>query len=102
MLANVLKDRVIIQERIATQTALGETIVYKPTQERHARVIPLDAQARAVYMHWQPEVSHRVVMRGSVSLNKGLNRFKWGDKTLEPVGPVQELDNTTVVMAKEV
>ena len=103
MLANVLKDKVIIQERVATQTAGGETTVYKPTQERYARVIPLDAKARAVYMQMQSEVTHKVVMRGSVTLNLGKNRLLWGSKILEPVEPVQTLDDkTSVVMVKEV
>jgi len=65
-------------------------------------VIPLDAKARAVYMQMQSEVTHRIVLRGTVSLNLGKNRFLWGSKILELVEPAQELDNTTVVMVKEV
>ena len=91
-----------IQLRVATQTALGETVVWTPVEKRFARVIPLDAKARAVYMQMQSEVSHKVVFRGSVSLSLGNNRLLWGSKTLEPVEPAQELDNSTVVMVKEV
>jgi len=100
-LANVLTDRVQIQLRTATRTALGETVIWTPMETRHARVIPLDAKARAVYQQMQSEVSHRIVMRGNVSFNLGLNRFKWGSKTLEPVEPPQIVGNATVVVVKE-
>lgn len=102
MLTTVLKDRVIIQVKTTTLGALGQTEVWKPVETRYARVIPLDAKARAVYMQMQSEVTHKVVMRGSVSLNLGLNRLLWRDITLEPVGPTQEIGNSTVIMVKEV
>lgn len=102
-LANMLRDRVIIQLRTATQTATGETVIWTPVETRHARVVPLDAAARAVYQQLQSQVSHKVIFRGSVSLSLGDNRLLWGSKTLEPVEPVQTLDDkTSVVMVKEV
>ncbi len=101
-LADTLTDRVHIQVRTATRTALGETVVWKPVETRYARVIPLDAKARAVYQQLQSEVSHEVTFRGSVSLSLGNNRILWGAKTLEPVEPVQEINGTTVVVVKEV
>lgn len=101
-LANILKDRVAIQLRVATQTALGETVVWTPVETRHALVIPLDAKARAVYQQLKSEVSHKIVLRGHQTLNLGLNRFKWKDKTLEPVEPAQQIEGATVVMVKEV
>ena len=96
------KDRVRIQLKNITETALGQTVVWTPVETRYARVISLDAKARAVYMQLQSEVTHKIVMRGSVALNLGLNRFIWKDKTLEPVGPTQELNNETIIMVKEV
>ena len=101
MLSNLLRDRVQIQVKTVTQTALGQTVTWKPVETRHARVIPLDAKARAVYQQLQSEVSHRIVMRGAVSLNLGSNRFKWGDKTLEPVEPPQIIDGNTTIAVKE-
>lgn len=101
-LADKLRDRVSIQVKTPTPGPLGETVVWKPVETRYAQVTPLDAKARAVYQQLQSEVSHRILMRGTVSLNLGLNRFLWGDKTLEPVEPPQNLNNTTVVMVKEV
>lgn len=101
-LANVLKDRVIIQVKSTTQDAGGETVVWTPVQTRYARVIPLDARARIAYQQLQSQVSHKVVFRGNVSLSLGANRLLWNDKTLEPVEPVQRIGSTTVVMTKEV
>ncbi len=100
-LTNILKHRVTIQLRVATQTATGETIIWTPVETRSARVIPLDARARAVYMQMQGIVSHKIIFRGSVSLSLGDNRLLWKDKTLVQVGPVLELGHTTVVLAKE-
>ena len=101
-LANVLKDRVAIQLRTATQTSTGETIIWTPVQVRNCRVILLDAKARAVYQQLNSEVTHKVVFRGSVSLSLGNNRLLWKDKTLEPVEPTAEIGDSTVVMVKEV
>jgi len=101
-LANLLKDRVQIQVKTTTQTALGETIVWKPLETRYARVIPLDAKARAIYQQLQSQVSHKVIFRGSVSLSLGNNRLLWGSKTLEPVEPAQEIEGATIVVVREV
>ena len=101
-LANVLKDRVQIQVKTTTQTALGQTEVWSPVEVLNGLVIPLDAKARVVYQQMQSEVSHKVIFRGSVSLSLGNNRLLWKSKTLEPVEPAQEGDNSTVVMVKEV
>ncbi len=102
-LADALKNRVTIQLRTATQTATGETIIWTPVETRYARVILLDVAARAVYQQLQSQVTHKVMMRGVVTLNLGNNRLLWGDKILEPVEPVQTLDDkTSVVMVKEV
>lgn len=101
-LTNILKDRVTVQLRTATQTATGETVIWTPVETRHVRVIPLDAKARAVYQQLQSQVTHKVVMRGTVTLNLGDNRLLWGSKTLELVEPVQKIGNVSVVMVKEV
>lgn len=100
-LANVLTDRVQIQVKITTQGPLGETVVWKPVETRHARVVPLDAKARAVYQQMQSEVSHKVILRGHVSLSLGAYRLLWGAKMLEPVEPTQYVGDTTVVVVKE-
>lgn len=102
MLSSMLKDRVQIQVKTSTQTALGETEVWKPVETRAARVIPLDAKARAVYMQMQSQVSHKVIFRGSVSITLGNNRLLWGDKILEPVEPVQYTEHSAMVVVKEV
>ena len=102
-LSNILKDRVTIQLRVATQTAMGETITWTPVEKRHALVVTLDAAARAVYMQMQSIVTHKVMFRDSVDISLGNNRLLWGSKILEPVEPVQILDDkTSVVMVKEV
>lgn len=96
-----LSDRVHIQRRVSTQTALGETITWTPVETRYARVIPLDAATKAAYMQMKSEVTHKVVFNEGVSLSLGDNRLLWEDKILKPVEPVQEIRNKAVVMVKE-
>jgi len=103
MLSNILKDRVTIQLRTATQTSTGETVIWSPVESRYCRVVALSATTRAVYQQLQSQVSHKVIFRGSVSLSLGDNRLLWGSRTLEPVEPVQTLDDkTSLVLVKEV
>lgn len=98
----MLRGRVTIQLRTATQTATGETITWKPVETRYARVISLDARARAVYQQLQSQVTHKVIFRGSVSLSLGNNRLLWGAKTLEPVEPVRTVGNASVAIVREI
>ncbi len=102
MKANMLKDRVSIQLRTTVQTSTGDTVIWTPVETRCACVIPLDVQARAVYQQLHSEVTHKVIFGGSVSLSLSDNRLVWKDKTLVPAGPTQEVDNTTIVVAREV
>ena len=101
-LANLLKDRVQIQLRVATLTADGETVTWVPVESRYALVIPVGARTKAVYQQLNSEVTHRIVLRGPVSLNLGLNRLKWGDITLEPVELPKQKNSATTIMTKEV
>ena len=97
------RDRVQIQVKTTTQTALGETEVWKPVTHRFARVIPLDARARAVYQQNQSEVTHKIMFaKGAITLTLGNNRINHGSKTYELVEPAQDIGDSMVVMAKEI
>jgi head-tail adaptor len=101
MLTNILKDRVQIQEKTTTQTATGAVEVWKPVQWKYARVVPLDARARAYFQQIHSEVTHKIIFRGSVSLSLGNNRFLHGAKIFKPIEPPQEIEGATVIMVKE-
>lgn len=99
----ILRDRVHVQVKATTQTALGETVVWRPVASRHALVIPLDARARAVYMQNKTEVTHKIVFRkGSVTITLGNNRINHGSKTYEPVEPPEIRGDAMAVMVKEI
>jgi len=100
--ANVLKDIVIIKIRTRTQTALGETINWTPIETRHARVISLDAKSIVEYMQLKSDVTHKIIFRDPVTIGVGDNLISWKDKTLEPQGPVQKIDDMNVILVKEV
>ncbi len=99
---NVFKDKVYLEVKTETQSALGQTEVWKPVQTVYARVIPLSVQAKAQYQQLNSEVSHQIVMRGSTTVNLASNRFKWKDKTLEPVEPPKTTNNITTIAVKEI
>jgi len=97
------RDRVSIQVKTTTQTALGETEVWKPVTNRFARVIPLDARARAVYQQNQTEVTHKIMFaKGAITLTLGNNRINHGSLTLEPVEPPSVVGNNMIVVCKEI
>ena len=103
MISNILRDRVTIQLRTATQTATGETVVWKPVATVYARVIPLRAEARAVYQQLNSVVSHKVEFnKGTVSLSLGNNRILHGDKTYEPSEPPQIISELMTIAVREV
>lgn len=97
------RDRVQIQVKETTQTALGETENWTPVTHRFARVIPLDARARAVYMQNQSEVTHKIMFaKGAVTITLGNNRILHGSKTYQPMEPTQDIGNDMVVICKEI
>jgi len=103
MLTNTLQSRVQIQLRVATIGATGETIDWKPVSDRFARIIPLRAEARAVYQQMNTVVTHKIIFtKGTVDLNIGNNRIKHGSKTYELVEPPQIIGNSIIIMVKEV
>lgn len=100
---NLLKQRVQIQIRSSTITAIGEAIVWSPSAARYARIVPLKAEARAVYQQMNSVVSHKIIFsKGVVSLSLGNNRILHGSKIYEPVESPQTIGNSMVVMVKEV
>lgn len=99
---NVYKDFVKIQEKTTTAGPLGETITWKPVGNKYALVIPLDAKARAVYQQLQSLVTHKIIFNKGISISLGNNRILHSNKTYEPVEPPQIIENSTVVVCKEV
>ena len=99
----MLKDRVSIQVRTATTTAIGETVVWKPVSMRYARVIPLDAKTRLAFQQNKSEVTHKIIFsKGAVTLTLENNRIKHGSKTYELMEPTQDSGDSMVVMVKEI
>ncbi len=101
MLSSILKDRVIIQEGVATRTALGETVVWSSVETRYARVIPLDVRAVASYQQLNTVVTHKILLRGSVTIELGKHRLLHGPKIYEPQSSAKHIDGATEVVVKE-
>ena len=103
MVTNLLKDRVLLYQRVATQSALGQTVTWKPVKRYYARVIPLDVRTIASYQQLSTVVSHRVEFRGDVTITLGGYRIAHGSKTYEPVQSARHTGDTlTDVLVKEV
>jgi len=101
MQVNLFKDRIQIQQKTITQTATGETVVWKPIQTRYGRKIPLDAKARIQYQQMKSEVTHKMIFKDEVTLSLGTYRFYHGGNIYEPIDPPVNLANNTVILVKE-
>jgi hypothetical protein len=93
--------KVQLQERSSTIGAMGETVFYKPKGWIWAEVIPLTAKAIADYQQIVGEVTHKLVVRGTLDYDIGNFRVLWGKRYLKLTSPVQEVQNYTIILAKE-
>ena len=101
MSTNRYRDQVRIQQRVSTQGALGEAVIWKPVETRYALVTSLDAAARLIHQQLQKQVSHRVEFREGIDLTLGDYRFLWKGLTLEPVEPPTEVEEAVVILVRE-
>ena len=98
----MLRDRITILQRVATMTAIGETVTWVPVEKRYARVVPMNAKARAIYQQMQSHATHVVTLRDDVSLSLGDYRILWKDKTLDPTDPPTEREGVTTIAVEEI
>jgi len=101
MQVNLFKDRIQIQQKTVTQTATGQTVIWKPIQTKYGRKIPLDTKTRIQYQQLKSEVSHKMIFKDGVTLDLGTYRFYHGGNTYEPIDPPVSLANNTVILVKE-
>jgi len=101
MQVNLFKDRIQIQQKTITQTATGQTVVWKPIQTKYGRKIPIDSKTRIQYQQLKSEVSHKMIFKEDVTLALGTYRFYHNGNTYEPIAPPVSLANNTVILVKE-
>lgn len=101
-LANTLRSKIQIQEKVITQGALGETVVWKPVQTIYGRRVPLSLNTVAQYQQLDTVVTDKFIFRGSVAIDLGKHRLLHGSKTYEPQSTSQELDGYTVIIVRKV
>lgn len=102
MLANLMKDRVLLIQKVSSQGAMGSTVTYVPVQHKFCQVKLLNADARLWYQQLNSNVTHEVMFRGDVTVSMGNYRIKWGSKTLEPTDPARLVEGNTIVPVKEI
>ncbi len=103
MLSNLLKDRVLLIQKVIVQGPLGGTTTYVPVQWKYAQVKPLSVYARAQYQQaGHSEVTHEVTFRDEVTISLGNYRIKHGPRTYEPVEPAKIVDGNTIIAVKEI
>ena len=100
MLATELKKKVTLVERVATQTALGETVTYKPISDHYAAIIPLDVKAVSQYMQLHVEASHRILLRGTVEVSMGTHEILYQGQRYEPTTSAKHHGEVTEVIVK--
>ena len=101
MKVNMLKDRVRVGVRASVMSATGETVVWGDLGYRFASVIPLSTTERIAFQQLKSEVSHKIVMRGTLDYPTIPHRFLWKDKTLETTDSPQEIDGMSIINANE-
>ena len=102
MLPNLLKDRVLLIQKVASQGVLGQTVTYKPVQRKYCQVKPLDAKARLQYQQLNSVVTHEITFRDDVTVSLGEYQIKHGSKIYEPVEPAKLVDGNTIIACKEI
>lgn len=101
MRTNLLKDRLQTQIRTVTESALGQTVVWKPVGYIYGRVVPLDAKSVTAYQQLGSSVSHKIISEKGVTLNLADYRFKHLDRTYTPAQPPITLaDNTSIAVSE--
>ncbi len=98
----ILNQRVLLQEKTRTQTALGSTETWKPVSYYYARVIPLDVKTISAYQQLNTVVSHKILLRGNVTVELSKYRFRHGSKTYEPATSAKHLEDMTEILVLEV
>jgi hypothetical protein len=98
MLANLLKQRMQIQEKVIATGAMGQTVVWKFVQNVYGRKIPLDTKTIIAYQQLNTVVSYKIVLRGAVTINIGKHRIISGADTLEPKISAKHSEGVTEVL----
>ena len=101
MLTNIMKVKVGLQQKTATQGALGQTITWKPVATYWARIIPADVRTIAAYQALGTVVTHKVIIQGTVDIALGSNRFVNGVTVYVPSATGQHLAGETVTPVVE-
>jgi head-tail adaptor len=95
MKAGNFRDRIIIQERVTTITALGTTEIWSTVETRWARAVEIKTDGKAKYQQiGHDDVTHRFVFRGNVDIDMTKNRFVWRSERYEAVEPAKDPDST--------
>ena len=82
-------SRVLIQEKVATQTALGQTMVWKPVAQYYCRKVPLSVSAVARYQQLNTEVTDRFIFKGSPDIDLGVHRLVFGGRIYQPMTSIK-------------
>lgn len=99
MLANILNTRIQILEKVATTSAHGQDVIWKPVRTCWARITPLSTKTIAEYQQQHTDVSHSILMATGGDMRLGINRAYHAGHTYEPaISAVKAADCTTVVV----
>lgn len=101
MKANVLRQRIELQEQTITQGALGQTVVWKPTRTLWGRRVPLETKTILQYQQLNTVATDRILLRGEVDITLGTHRLRHGDKVFRPQATATHYEGLTEVVVRE-
>jgi hypothetical protein len=95
---NISKVKVQLQIKTAVQSALGQSVTWKPVSDYWCRIIPVDVKTIAAYQALDTVVTHRIVFDGTITISLGIHRIVKGTTVYTPATTAQHLGESTVVM----
>jgi len=88
-----LNDRIRVQERITETTATGVKRFWRDKEVRWGRMVLIGLDGRAKYEQvGYTNVSHNLILRGSLDLSLSKIRFIWRNRIYEPIEPAGDPD----------
>jgi hypothetical protein len=102
MYSNILTEKISIQEGTATDGILGRTIIWKPIGEFYGRIIPIDAKAQIAYQQLNKVITHKILLRGKVTITLGKHRFLSNYVEYDPIEPVQMVNGDSSILVREI
>jgi len=102
MLSSFLRTKCTVQEKTTEAGHLGDSVTWADGDSYWCRRVSVDVATRNAYMQQGTVVTDKFFFSGTLELQFGQHRIVHDSKTFELVESAQHLDNTTIVLARQI